>query len=109
MLSLSTHGLLGQGCCGFIHHYPIRSHRLGDVLDRLLTLILVVQRQLVLDLIVDRAGDADPTGNREAFQPRGDVDPIPIESLAFDDHIAQVDANAKLHLPMVRQLGVLRL
>ena len=107
MLSVSTHGLLSQGRCGFVHHYPIRAYRLGDVLDCLLTLIVVVQRKFVLDMIVDRARDADTTGNREAFQSRGDVDPIAIESFTFHDHIAQIDANAKLHLPMFRQLGVL--
>ncbi len=48
-----------------------------------------------------------PPGIGQTFQPGGDVDPIPVEPFAFDDHIAQVDADAKLHLPMFRQLGVL--
>ena len=50
-----------------LHHHPIHPHRLGNVLDRLLTQILVVQRQLVLDLVIDRARDADTAGNSPDF------------------------------------------
>ena len=41
-----------------------------------------------------------PPGIGETLQPGGDVDAVAVESLAFDDHIAQVDADAKLHLTL---------
>jgi hypothetical protein len=32
-------------------------------------------------------------GVGQGFDPRGDVDAVPIEVLAFDDHVAEVDAD----------------
>ena len=37
----------------------------------------------------------------ETLQACGDVDSIAIQAFTFDDHITQVDANAKVHLAVV--------
>ena len=78
--------------------YSPHPHRLGDVLDRLFAQILVAQRQLVLDMVIHRPRDADAARLGQAFQSCGNVDPVPVEPLALDNHIAHVDADAKLHL-----------
>ena len=43
-----------------------------------------------------------PPGFGQTLQPRGNVHPVPIDPLALDHHVAQVDADAKLH-PALRQ------
>src|SRR6267378_4462612 len=42
----------------------------------------------------DRVRDADPARFGETLQPRGDVDSIAVDLLAFDHHVAQVHADA---------------
>src|SRR5712692_6975532 len=84
-------------------------HRLGDVLDRLLAKVFEVERQLVPDIFVDGAGDADTAWVGETLQPRRDVNAVAVKLLAIDDHIAEIDADAKLHSPRGRDTGVFRL
>jgi hypothetical protein len=81
--------------------YAIRAHRLSNVLDLLWSEILVAQSQLVLDVVIDRARDTDATREGEAFQSRSNIHPIAVQSFPLDNHIAQVDANAKVHLAML--------
>jgi len=54
----------------------VKGNRLADVLEKLLTEWLELQRQLVLNLVVDTAGDADPAGLGDRLDPRGDVDAV---------------------------------
>jgi hypothetical protein len=44
---------------------------------------------------VDDRGDADPTGLREGFQSRCDVDAIAVEVVVFNDDIAEIDTNSE--------------
>jgi hypothetical protein len=60
-------------------------------------------------VVVGRTRDAYSTREGETLQSRSDVDAITIQSLAFDDYIPQVDANAELHLPLLGQVGILLL
>jgi hypothetical protein len=69
--------------------------RLGDVLDVLLTQILKNQFDLVLDLLINLAGDADAARLGSTFQARCYVDPVAIEVVALDDEVADVDANTE--------------
>ena len=55
------------------------------------------------------ARNADAAGVGETLQPRRDVDPITVDLIALDHHVAEVDADAKLHPALLRQLSVLGL
>src|SRR5713101_5788441 len=56
--------------------YSEHSHRLGDILDPLGADIGITQWQLVFDVVMDRMGDADAAGLRQALYARCDVDAI---------------------------------
>src|SRR5215213_7760312 len=84
---------LPEGCPTQGH--PIAHHGSRDVPDLLLAEIVEPDRQFVVDLIVDRAGDQDAAGFRQLLEPRRDVDAVPIDVLTVDHHVAQVDADAK--------------
>ena len=80
-----------------------------DVLDRLFAEVLVAERELVPNLFVNGPRDADAAGVGETFQPRRDIDSVAVDLVAFDHHIAEVDADAEVHPPRRRQPGVLNL
>ena len=69
--------------------------------------ILVFQCELVPDLFVYGARDADTAGVGEALEARGDVDAVAVDLLAIHHHVAEVDPNAKLHPPVGWQICVL--
>jgi hypothetical protein len=92
-----------------VRPHPIDLHRPGDVLDGLLPQGLVGQRQFILDVLIDRARNANTPWLGQALQPCGNVDAVAVEPFPLYDHIAQVDANTKLHLTVFRQLGIFRL
>ena len=72
---------------------PVNAHRAGDVLDLLLTEVGEVDRQPGADLLERRAGHADAAGLGDRLQPSGDVDRVAEQVSAFDDHIADMDAD----------------
>ena len=77
-----------------IGHAP-GADRTGDVLERELAQVLEAEVELAADLVVHLAGDADTAWLGPAFQPGGDVDPVAVDVLALDDHVADVDADPK--------------
>src|SRR6185437_8676603 len=72
----------------------IDADRIGDVLDPLIAERLVAADQLVLDLLVDAAGDIDGARLGEALQPRRDVDAVAEDVVGLDDHVAEIDPDA---------------
>jgi len=92
--------------CGPVQQHSPNVHRTRDVLDRLLAAVLVTQRELVPYLFVDGARDANAAGVGETLQPRRDVDPVTVDLIALDHHVAEVDADAELHPALRRQLRV---
>jgi hypothetical protein len=46
-------------------------------------------------VLVDGIGDEHAAYLGESFDPRGDVDAVAIEIVAFDDHVAEIDPNAQ--------------
>ena len=63
--------------------------------------------QFAFDLVEGRAGDANAARLGQLLKPRGDVHAIAVDgSVVLLDHIAQVDADAKLHAPVLGQLVV---
>ena len=69
--------------------------RLGDVLDPVPAHGLEAEGELVLDLVVHVAGDADPARLGQGLEPRGDVDPVAEDIAGLVDDVADVDADAE--------------
>jgi len=86
--------------------YPPHPHRLSNVLDLLLAQVLIPYCQLVLDLVEHLARDTNTARFSQCLYPRGDVDPIAIDLLPIDHHIAEVDADAKFHAAIDREVSV---
>jgi hypothetical protein len=52
-------------------------------------------------------GDADPSGLGQGLEPRGDVDPIAEQVIAFHDDIPKIDTDAEDDAPVGLGLGLL--
>jgi hypothetical protein len=74
-------------------------HRGRDVLDLLRADVGELHRQLVGDLLVHRARNADAADFGETLEARGDIDAIAEQVAVALDHVADGDADAKAHLP----------
>ncbi len=86
--------------------HPVSQDRFADVLERLLAEKFEGDRQLVADRSPHRIGHADAAGFGQAFEAVGDVDVVAEDLVAIDDDLAEVDADAKLHPALLRQLAV---
>src|ERR1700682_1711554 len=73
-----------------------------DILDLLLADIGELHRELVGDLLVDGARDADAADRRDALQTRRDVYAVAEKIAVALDHVADGDADAEAHLPAGR-------
>ena len=91
------------------HVDGVDADRPGDVLHLLGSAIDDAIRRLVAHLVVGARRKRDAAVVGEAFEARGDVHAVPIERPVLDDHVAEVDADAKLHaLVGVGHRGVAR-
>ena len=79
---------------------------LGDVLQRLVAEVFSAQPELVPHLVPHGSGHADGAGVGEPLEARGDVNPLPVDPVALDHHVAEVNADAKLHPSVGRHVGV---
>ena len=79
-------------------------HRRRDVLHFLRADVGELHRQLVGDLFVHRARDADAADLGKALEARGDVDAVAEQIAVALDHVADGDADAEGHLP-ARRIG----
>src|ERR1700683_1481307 len=66
-----------------------------DVLDADLAAVLEMNVNAVADAFVDDRGDANAAGLGEGLEPRGNVDAVAVNVLAFDNDVAKVDADAQ--------------
>src|SRR5215469_1354067 len=64
---------------------PENTYWSDNVLDLLLAQIVKHKGQPVADLVMDRIGDKYAAGIGQGFDPRGDVDAVSIEVVAFDN------------------------
>jgi hypothetical protein len=85
---------------------PVDPHRTRDVLDLLLAQILKEEGQPVAHVIMNRIGDEHPAGIGQGFDARGDVDAVAINVVVFDDHVAEIDADAQLDAVVRRRARV---
>jgi len=67
---------------------------------------LIPHRQLVVDLVIRGARQTDAAALGQPLDAGRDVDPIPVETIALDNDIPQVDANTEHHLAGRWQLRV---
>src|SRR5215472_7452758 len=58
-------------------------------------------------MVVNRVGDEYPAGIGQGFDPCRDVDAVAIEVVAFDDHIAEIDADAQFDAAVRCDTGVM--
>ncbi len=62
---------------------------------------------LALDLQIKRLGQTDAARLGHALEARGDVDAVAVEcAIVLGDHIAQIEADAEVHLPVFGELTV---
>jgi len=83
----------------------MNSYGVSDVFYDLVAEIVARERKLILDLLIDGAGDANAAWIRQALQPRRHVDAVANQIVPLDHHIADVDADAKMHPPVFRGVG----
>ena len=71
--------LLCRVCClltsGFVRHHAEEAHGLGDILDLLWPEIFIAQGQLILDMVMNSARNANTARLGETLHAGGDVDP----------------------------------
>src|SRR5713101_104981 len=84
----------------------VNANRPLDVLQGLLAHILESQVQPVAHVIADGSGDRDPARLGNALQPCRYVDTVAKDVLAFDNHVAKIDADAEFDAAVLWQTGV---
>ena len=85
---------------------PKDTNRPLDVLQRPLSEILEGEGQALADLVAHRGGDDDAARLGYALEPRRDIDAVAEDVVAFDDHVAKIDADAELDPAVGRQLSL---
>ena len=78
---------------GGIGKHAIDANRIGNVLDLAIAERLVSANQLVLDLLVDAAGNVDFASLSYALESRRNIDAVAIDIVGFDDDVAEIDAD----------------
>ena len=85
---------------GVAYQYTIDRDRRGDVLDLMLAHRLEGEADLVAELVVDVARDADAAGLGQLLHPIGDIHAVAEEVAALYHDVADIDADAELQ-PLV--------
>ena len=64
-----------------------------DILDADVAAVLEPNLDPIADALIDDRGDADAARLGQRLEPRGDVDAIAVNIVAFNDDIAEIDAD----------------
>src|SRR5262245_52067964 len=83
-------------------------HRLCDVLELLVALVLEHRVELATDLAHGIFGDTNRARLGDALQARRDVDAVAENIVLLDDDVADMYADAELDPPVLRQIGIAR-
>jgi len=75
----------------------MHSYGVDDVLHRPLTEVVAIKRKLILDLLVNAAGDADAVRLCQPLQARRNIHAVADQVITLDHHVAEVDADAEMH------------
>src|SRR5882672_8975287 len=73
-------------------------HGVSYVLELFVAQRLVANNELVLDLLVDSAGDVNTPRLAQGLQPRRDIHAVAEDVILIDDHVAKIDADTILNL-----------
>ena len=84
----------------------IHPHRPRDVLEVLVAQIDEVRVNSAAHVVAGRARNQHSARFAEAFQPRRNVDPVAQNVVAFDQDVAEIDADAIDDAPVFRRPGV---
>ena len=90
----------------YVQQHAVGAHRVGDVLDRLRAQVLKADLDLAPGLVESRAGDNHATRIRELLKASRYIDAISVDVVAFDDDIAEIDADAEDDTPIFGFKGV---
>ena len=82
---------------------PINPDRSGDVFYPEIAQFLTPEFKFVFDLFESASRYTDAPGRCQGFQTGRHIHPVTINPLAVDDHIAEIDADAKQHAPLLGQ------
>jgi len=85
---------------------PVHTHWSRDVLDLLLAHVLEDEIELVADVVAHHSADANAAWFCEPLQPRRDIHTVAEDVVLLDDHVAEVDADAKPDPTFLRHLGL---
>ena len=91
-----------------VHPDAVGADRPADVLDPLLAGKVERQAELALQLVVGRARDQHAARLAELLQACRDVDAVAEQVVAFDHHVAEIDADAEDDAALGRSAGLLR-
>ena len=72
----------------------------GNIFNPLFTDWINPVGDFILNLIIYRTGNKNAARIGQIFQSSGDVDPVTIEPSTIFDHVAQIDADSKMHLTL---------
>src|SRR5258706_7025096 len=75
----------------------VDAHWAVDVLQPLLAQIGELDLDFASNLIVRRRRDADTSRLSNALKPRGDVDTVPENVIAFNQDVPEIDADPEQH------------
>ena len=81
-------------------------HRFGNVFQTALTDILKWNLDDLANLIVNGLRDADASGLGKLLEADRDVHAGSVQVIVLADHIAQIDADAELHLLLLRNRSI---
>ena len=85
----------------------IHLHRLGDVLQVLLTAILSGDINFATHLVIGRARQANTTRLGDPLQSRRHIDAVAHEvAIVLHDHVTEIDADAELDALVRCQTGI---
>lgn len=78
---------------------PLRSHPVcrdeaRALLELVATCVLVYQRQLSVDMLMDRFGNSNAAWLSQIVQPHGNVHAVPNDVIPRNQHVPQIDSNA---------------
>src|SRR5215472_13100605 len=89
---------VGGSRVSYVRMPPPDPNRPVDVLDVDLAAVLEASVDPIADAFVDDRGDANAAWLSDRFKTRGDVYAIAVYIVAFDNHIAEIDANSENNL-----------
>ncbi len=77
--------------------YPKGSNWVGDVLERLFAEVFEVEIAVLAQLLAHNSRDTDPARFRQPLDACRNIDPIPVDSIAFRGDVAEMHSDAKVH------------